>query len=158
VTDAAAEPSEGGAPAADAPAPAPSVEPEAKKPIVGGPGAARAEVARMAPIVARLELEVASLQGTVARQAQQLADLNSQIARLAAAVGRGDLLTPSATVEQIKAAHAQGKQLLVLKTCHQTGSNGVHFIASTRIEPRQFHLDRIIELVDSGEVAFALVA
>jgi hypothetical protein len=144
-----------GAPVADAPAPSPSVEIEVKPEPAkfGGPGALRAEVARLTLLAA----DVPALRALVEEQGKAIAELQAQLARLAASMGRSDILTPPATVEQLRAAHKRGAQLLVLRDLAITGSAGIKFVAGTKVEARQYPLDRLIELLETGRLSVAVV-
>lgn len=144
------------APAVTAPAPSPSAEPEVVappvKPAFGG--ASKADVAALRGEVARLSQASAAL---VESYDRQLEELRGQLARLASSMGRSDILTPPATVEQLRAAHKAGAFLLVLRDLAIAGSAGMRFTAGTKIEARQYPLDRLIELIETGRLSVAVV-
>lgn len=142
---------DGEAPAVTVSAPSPSAEPEVVVPVKPAFGnASKAEIAG-------LRAEVARLAPIVESQAKDIEELRSQLARLASSMGRSDILTPPATVEQLRAAHKAGAFLLVLRELLITGSAGMRFTAGTRIEARQYPLDRLIELIETGRLSVAVV-
>lgn len=148
-----------GAPEAISPAPSPSVGVE-KPGKLGGAGALRGEVELLRIEVAELKAQVAArhdLNGTIEAQGQMIAELRGQLGRLAASMGRSDILTTPATVDQLRAAHAAGNMLLVLRDLAIAGPPAVRFTAGAKIEARQYALDRLIELVEGGKLHVAVV-
>ena len=146
------------APEATSPAPSASVHIELQR--FGGPGGLKAEVHALRIEVAELKAQVAArhdLNGTIEAQAQMIADLRAQLGRLAASMGRSDILTTPATVDQLRAAHGAGHMLLVLRDLAIAGPPAVRFTAGAKVEARQYALDRLIELVEAGKLHVAVV-
>lgn len=119
------------------------------------PGSIKAQVLQLLEQNARQTDQIAAMQDAQAKQETDLAELRSQLGRLAGSLGRSDVMTPAATVEQLKAAYTAGQHLHVLKDCKMPG--GVNFIAGTKIEARQYPLERLLELVERGQLAVSVV-
>ena len=119
------------------------------------PGSIKAQVLQLLEQNARQADQIAAMQDAQAKQETDLAELRSQLGRLAGSLGRSDVMTPAATVEQLKAAYTAGQHLHVLKDCKMPG--GVNFIAGTKIEARQYPLERLLELVERGQLAVSVV-
>lgn len=102
-----------------------------------------------------LETKFAQMATMVEAQALQLERQDLLIGRLAEALGRRDLLTPPATVEQLRAAYKAGRSLLILKDCK---SHGLNFSNGTKVEARQFQLEDMVELLERGLLAVAIAA
>jgi len=137
--------------AADTPAPATAGE----KGAPFGQAALKVQVAQLSELVQTLATALGRLTEGVSRQGQELSEVRSQLGRLALAMGRQDLLTPPATVEQLREGYRAGRSLLVLKDCTVTG--GFRFIAGTKVEARQYDLERMANLVEQGHLAVAVV-
>lgn len=111
---------------------------------------------QVAALTERCDAQAERMSGlttVVNAQTVELGELRSLIGRLATSLGRADILTPPATTEQLRVAYKQGAMLVVLKDCKVPGMN---FVADTKIEARQFPLERLIELIEMGKLALAI--
>lgn len=133
-------------------APAASPAPEKAPPF--GQNALKVQVAQLVEHVQRQEKALAELTAIVGQQGQELSEARSQLSRLALAMGRQDLLTPPATIEQLHDAYKAGRSLLVLKDCNIPGQR---FIAGTKIEARQYDLEKMATLIEQRHLAVAVV-
>lgn len=118
-----------------------------------GVNAIRVSVAELKDIVGKQGAEISALRENLGTALGQVEELRAQLGRLAAAVGRGDVMTPPLTPEQLRKAHAQGQRLVSLKEC--TLPN-LRFAAGFVFEARQYPLDRMVELIEQGLGAFAI--